>query len=105
MMYRAVPIVLAALALALFLSPVVFAEEKTHEGKVVKAGDGQLTMTYKDGTNKHTHKVPASAMITCDGKECKLEDLKEGCFVKVTTGQDETTVKKIEAWTKERREK
>jgi hypothetical protein len=105
MMYRALPVVLAVLALLLFLSPAAFAEDKVHEGKVVKAGDGQLTMTDKDGTNKHTHKVPASAIIKCDGKECKLEDLKEGYFVKVTTGEDERTAKKIEARTKEREEK
>ena len=68
----------------------------------MKAGDGRLTMTDKDGTNKHTHRVPATAMITFDGKECKLEDLKEVYFVKVTMGQDETTVRKIEASTKEK---
>jgi len=76
--------------------------ERTHEGKVVKAGDGKLTMTDKDGKNEHTHAVPANARITCDGKECKLEDLKPGFFVKVTTKGDEQTVTRIEAASSEK---
>jgi hypothetical protein len=41
---------LVALALAAFISQPVFAD-RTHEGKVIKAGDDKLTMTDKDGTN------------------------------------------------------
>ena len=93
--------VFVALALALFASQPVVADDQnvtTHEGKIVMAGDGKLTMTDKNGANKHTHKVPADAKITCDGKECKLDDLKEGFFVKVTTKNDvNQTVTKIEA--------
>jgi hypothetical protein len=103
MMYRTLPLVLAVVAFLVFLSPAV-AADKTHEGKIVKAGNGELTMTDKDGSNKHTHKIPLTATITCDGKDCKLEDLKEGFFVKVTTGQDETTVVRVEALTKEKRD-
>jgi hypothetical protein len=102
MLYRTSVVLLAALALVVFLSPAAIAKDKVHEGKVVKAGDGQLTMTDKAGGANKTHKVPATATITCDNKECKLEDLKEGVFVKVTMGQDETTVTKIEASTKEK---
>jgi hypothetical protein len=102
MLYRTSVVILAALALVVFLTPAAIAADKVHEGKVVKAGDGQLTMTDKAGGANKTHKVPANATITCDNKECKLEDLKEGVFVKVTMGQDETTVTKIEASTKEK---
>jgi hypothetical protein len=92
--------VFVALALALFAGGAVADDQNvtTHEGKIVMAGDGKLTMTDKNGANKHTHKVPPAAKITCDGKECKLDDLKEGFFVKVTTKNDvNQTVTKIEA--------
>ena|SRR5262245_39647811 len=60
-------------------------KDKTHEGKVVKAGDGKLTMTLKDGTKQHTHEVAKNAKITLDGKQAKLEDLKKDMAVTVTT--------------------
>jgi hypothetical protein len=105
MLHRSVVAVLVVLVLAFFASQPVLGEEKggkTHEGKIVKVGDGKLTMTKKDGTNEHTHKVKADAKITCDGKKCTLEDLKEGYFVKVTTsGDEENTAIKIVAKTKE----
>jgi hypothetical protein len=89
MLNRSLSVALAALALTFFLSQAARADEKTHEGKIVKAGDGKLTMTGKDGKKEHTHNVANNAKITCDGKECKLEDLKAGCSVKVTTKPDE----------------
>jgi hypothetical protein len=46
---------------------------------------GVLVMTLKDGTKEHSHEVAKDAKITCDGKDCKLEDLKKGFMVKVTT--------------------
>ncbi len=73
-----------------------------HEGKVVEAGNGKLTMSAMDGTNQHTHAVAPDAPITCDGKACKLEDLQQGCHVKVTTGTDQKTAMKIEARSAER---
>lgn len=93
---------LAAVAvLAVALNPLLADDPKpgTHEGKVVKAEAGKLTMTDKDGKNEHTHKVPASAKVTCDGKECKVEDLKPGSTVKVTTEkkEDKIVVVSIEA--------
>jgi len=69
----------------------------THSGVVVSVADGKLTMTDKDGKNEHTHDVAADAKVSCDGKECKLEDLKKGSTVKVTT-KDKKAVK-IEAKT------
>jgi hypothetical protein len=86
--------------MGLFVGQVAVAEEKIHEGKVVKAADGRLTMTDTDGSNRQTHVVARDAKITCDGKECKLEDLKEGCTVKVTlepARQGGTWATKIEA--------
>jgi hypothetical protein len=95
---------LAVLAFVLLVCQAGLAvdkEAKTHEGKVVKAGAGKLTMTDKDGGNQHTHDVAPDATITCDGKACKLEDLKEGTFIKVTM-KDEKTVSQVEARTKDK---
>ena len=67
----------------------------THSGLVVSAGEGKLTMTDKDGKNEHTHDVALDAKVSCDGKACKLEDLKKGTAIKVTT-KDKKAIK-IEA--------
>jgi len=102
MLKRTLSIALAAMVLAFFVQ-TAFAEEKVHEGKIVKAGGGKLTMTDKDGKNEHTHDVAKDAKITCDGKECKLEDLKVGSNVKVTTkpdDKDKLWAIKIEAFSK-----
>lgn len=76
----------AVVALVAWVVPAS-ADDKvnTHEGKVVKAADGKLTMTDKDGKNQHTHIIPADAKITSEGKAAKLQDLKPGMNVKVTT--------------------
>lgn len=96
MLNRALALSLAALALVLFLGQSSVAADKTHEGTVVKAGDGKLTMSDSLG-KKHTHTIAATTAITCDGKECKLEDLKAGYSVTVTTAEDEKTVTKVDA--------
>jgi len=93
--------VMAAVALVVaWGAQSVSAEEKegTHEGKVVKAESGKLTMTDKDG-KEHSHDIGADAKVTCDGKECKLEDLKAGYPVKVTAEKkgDKVVVTKVEA--------
>jgi hypothetical protein len=102
MTYRVLALVLAAFALMFWAgAPALAQEEKgevTHEGTVVKASDGKLTMTGKDAKDEHTHSIARTAKITCDGKDCKLEDLKAGTKVKVTTKDKE--VVKIEATTK-----
>jgi hypothetical protein len=66
---------------------------------VVKVEEGKLAMTCKDGKDEHTHAVGRDAKISCDGKECKLEDLVKGYTVRVTTEEkgDEIVVTKIEA--------
>ena len=100
-MLRRTMLALAAVALVVWAVPAFAEEEKpgTHEGKVVKVEVGKLTMTDKEGKNQHTHAVPATAKITLDGKEAKLEDLKAGAKVKVTTEKvgDKIQVTKIEA--------
>jgi hypothetical protein len=78
----------AALALTFLTTPTAWAkaDEKgdTHSGVVVSASAGKLTMSDKDGKNEHTHDVAKDAKISCNGKDCKLEDLKKGTAVKVT---------------------
>jgi len=91
----------AAVAILATWSAQSVAQEEpgTHEGTVVKAEAGKLTMTAKDNKTKHTHDVGPAAKITCDGKECKLTDLKAGYEVKVTIEKKgtENVVTKVEA--------
>jgi len=93
---------MAALALALFICAPALAAAKdadvsTHDSKVVSTSGDDLVMTGKDG-KEHTHKLTADAKGTCDGKICKLKDLKAGMKVRVTTKADDIkTATKIEA--------
>jgi type 1 fimbria pilin len=88
---------LAILALMFLISSPILAADAPVEGKVVKAGDGKLTIKGKDD-KEHSCTVAKDAKITCDGKDCKLDDLKVGVAVKVTVDKKEAT--KIEASTK-----
>ena len=103
MMFRVLPLIVAAVAVVVAADVSAYAADKdeTHQGTVVKAGDGKLTMTMKDDEAKkeHTHNVGADVKIRCDGKECKLSDLKKGDTVTVTeaTKDGKKTVTKIEA--------
>jgi hypothetical protein len=105
-MVRTFAMGMAVLAVALFLAmPMVAkaAEDDTHDGKVVSVGNNKLTMTDKDGKNEMSHTIATGATITLDGKEAKLDDLKAGYFVKVTTKKGEKNVAtKIEATTKDK---
>ena len=94
--------IMAAMAILVVWGAQAVAEEPgpgTHEGTVVKAEDGKLTMTAKDNKTKHTHDIGPTAMITLDGKEAKLADLRAGFPVKVTIEKkgQENVVTKIEA--------
>lgn len=101
-MLRRAFVLTAVVALVAWANPVRAAEEEapagTHEGKVVKVEGTKLTMSDKDG-KKHTHTIPADAKVSCDGKECKLTDLKEGQPVKVTAEKqgDKNVITKIDA--------
>jgi hypothetical protein len=89
-------------AVCLFVtSPVGGADEKEKvaEGIFVKAEDGKLTITDKD-KKEHSCEVAKDAKITCNGKECKLEDLKKGVKIKVTL--EKKMAVKIEATTKDK---
>jgi hypothetical protein len=111
MLYRLLPLSLLALALALFASTPVRADKgdkgdtkadaNQMEGKFVEAEvTNKLVMTDKEGKNEHTHTLAADAKISCDGKECKLSDLKKNVLIRVTLDPDKKVATRIEATTK-----
>jgi FtsZ-interacting cell division protein ZipA len=73
------------------------AEEMTHEGTVVSATAKKLVMKGKGDAKEHEHTLAATAKVTCDGKDCKLEDLKAGLRVRVTTVGADMTATRVEA--------
>jgi hypothetical protein len=75
--------------------------DNTHEGKFVMAeGNTKFVMADRTGT-RHEHTLAADAKVMCDGKECKLSDLKEGTMVRVTTERnDQKVATRVEARTK-----
>jgi len=105
MLYRVLGFACATLVLTLLVSgsAVVNAgdkdksEKNTHEGKVVSVKEGKLTMEAKG--KEHSHDVAKNAKVTCDGKECKLTDLKSGVRIRVTV-DDENRATRIEAFVK-----
>jgi hypothetical protein len=102
MVYRVLPVFLVALAVAVFVGmPLLAADDaakaNSHEGKVVSVTGDKLVMTDKNG-NEHSHTLATDARVTCDGKACKLSDLKPGMKIRVTTkAGDKTTAIKVEA--------
>jgi len=101
-MFRMLALVLAVLALAVFAAAPALALDKkadTHEGTFVKAAaDGKsFTMKSKEG-KEHSHDLAADAKVSCDGKDCKLADLKADVKIKVTVVDNKAT--KVEATTK-----
>ena len=102
MVYRVLPLCLAVLALVLFVSGPVLAADKDkddltrHEGQVVSVAGNKLVMSA-DG-KEHTHNVADTAKISCDGKICKLDNLKPGMKIRVWTPKDDNkTALRIEA--------
>jgi len=99
MLHRVLPL-LAILALVCLVSaPARAADEKTVEGTVVSAGKGKLTIEGAKDKKEHSCMVAKDAKITCNGKECKLDELKKGAKVKVTVEGEGKKAKatKIEA--------
>jgi hypothetical protein len=109
-MYRLLPLCLVALALVVFVGAPLLADNPQappnaapdpHDGKFVNFDGNKFTMMDKDGKTKHTHTLARDAKIICDGKECKLADLKEGLAIRVWTEKDNKDVAlKVEAKTK-----
>lgn len=110
MKYRVLPLVLAVVALALFAGAPALAQDKekaidgdTHEGIIVKVEDNKLTMKGKDGTGEHSHTLNKDVRFSLDNKAAKMEDLKPGQRVRVTTKKgDKNTILRIEALDKEK---
>lgn len=93
-MFRRALFLVVGLCLVAWTSQAIqAADDKTHEGTVVKAGEGKLTMTMKGDTKEHTHAVAKDAKITIDGKPAHLADLKAGYHVIVTPHGDHGIVK------------
>ena len=103
-MHRVLSLSLVALALALFIGAPVRADDKkadqqnpaaadkdSHTGKFLSAEGNRFTMTGKDGAS-HQHTLAPNAQVSCDGKECKLADLKPGTMIRVTTEKDHKDV-------------
>jgi len=108
MLYRIVPLCLAVVACVALAGRADDKDVKkkadtgnTHEGLFVKAdGDNGFTMTDLKG-KEHKHTLADDATVTCDGKKCKLSDLKRNTRLKVTTKEgDKTMVVKVEARTR-----
>ncbi|HJY84260.1 MAG TPA: hypothetical protein VKK81_24645 [Candidatus Binatia bacterium] len=98
MRHRMLPLGVGLLTLALAASTLALAAD-SHQGKVVSAGDGKLTMTDTAGQHQHSHEVAADAAISCEGKPCGLTDLKAGDTITVTLDKkgDKMVATKIEA--------
>jgi ribosome maturation factor RimP len=96
---RLVTVCVAALVLVLFVGARALADDKNQmEGKIVRIEGNKLVITDKDGKKELTHTIAATAKVFCDGKECKLTDLKKDQTVRVTTKEgDPTQAVRVEA--------
>jgi hypothetical protein len=90
MNYRMFTTVALALIVALFASAPAWAAKDTsaHYGSFVSASDGQFVMKNGKG-QQMTHSLAPNAKVTCDGKACKLADLKAATKLRVTTKYDD----------------
>jgi hypothetical protein len=118
MLYRVLSGGLLALALALFAGAWAPAQQpgqagadkaqgNTHGGTVVSARGDKLVMKGQalpgQPAREHIHLLAPGAKVTCDGKACKLDDLKAGQKVRVTTkAGDQTVATRVEALDKQR---
>jgi hypothetical protein len=80
-----------AFLLTMFINTTVLAADSTvithvHRGTVVTVSADKLVTQGLSGQKKeHTYEVAPSAAVTCEGKPCRVTDLKEGERVTVTT--------------------
>ena len=106
-MVRTLALLGVILALALFVTAPVVAEDKaadnaTHEGKVVSMTNNKLVMTDKDG-KEHTHTLADTVKVRIDNRDAKADDLKPGMRIRVTTPKDKLDkVLRIEGLDKEK---
>ena len=96
---------LSCFLLGLVLSTSVaasIAADDIHEGRVLQAKDGKISLQDKDG-NSEVFAVAADAKITLDGKPVKLDEIPNGSVAKVTvkTVGDKKTATLIEAKARE----
>lgn len=63
------------------------AQKERHVGEFVRGEDGRFLMTM-EGRKEHSHQLSPEAEITIDGKRAKLEDLRRGDVIRVTTEGD-----------------
>lgn len=68
---------------AVLVAPSMAANPTVHEGVVVSAGAGQLTMKDKSG-KEHSHQIGREVKITVHGKPGMLEDLQLGMPIRIT---------------------
>lgn len=59
----------------------------THEGKFVSIKDHKLVMMELKG-KEHSHVLADDATMTCDGKACKVDQIKAGMKIRVTTNRE-----------------
>lgn len=90
-----------AFTLALLFASGAMAEEKVIDGLKVVKTEGNKLFVMK-GEAQHSAEVASDAKITIDGKDAKLEDLKEGHSAKVTLekGDSGLRILKVEATSK-----
>jgi len=99
-MVRVFAFACVALAMVALLSgsAVLAGDKNTHDGKVVSVKGGKLTMETKG--KEITHEVATNAKITCDGKDCQLNDLKSGQLIRVTVDNNDRATR-IQAFLKD----
>ncbi len=56
-----------------------------HEGKFASIKGNQLQMTDDEGKHPQSVNLMDNVAVTCDGKACKVADLKAGMRIRVTT--------------------
>ena len=98
MRFGILALALVGLAFVAFETSTALAADQTHSGTIVSVNGAKLTMADAN-ENEATFTVDETAKITLDGKPAKLQDLKKGQAVKVTTQKSngETVAVKIEA--------
>jgi hypothetical protein len=74
-----------------------FAASNRHDGKFVSITGSKLVMAGIEGSDEQTVNLATSAKVTCDGKACKMADLKAGMRIRVTLEGDAPKATQVEA--------